>query len=90
MGEVVAEQPRHCAPQTYAVPIKEKFKLPDVFYTDAWPFGPSNMMIFNTEIMGDIAVKQSLPKHPLVENFVQHIGGPGNLVSSEGAEWKKW
>lgn len=90
MGEVVKEQPRYCAPQTYALPIRERFNLPDVFYTDPWPFGPPTMMIFNTEVMADIAIKQNMQKHPLIDDFVQHVGGPGNLVSAEGQEWKKW
>lgn len=90
MGEVVARQPKHCAPQTYAVPIRDAFDLPDVFYTDPWPFGPPVMMIFNAKLMEDIAVRPSLPKHPLVDAFVQHIGGRGNLVSAAGPEWKKW
>lgn len=90
MGEVVAHQPKNCAPQTYALPIKERFGLGDVFYTDPWPFAPPSMMIFNTELLADIAIKQSLPKHPMIDDFVQHIGGPGNLVTAEGGEWKKW
>lgn len=71
-------------------PIKEKFNLPDVFYTDPWPFAKPTMVIFNADVLAEIAVKQSLPKHPLIEEFVQHIGGPGNLVSAEGTTWKKW
>lgn len=41
-------------------------------------------------MMAEITVKTSLPKHIEVAKFMKHIGGPGNLVSSEGAEWKKW
>lgn len=90
MGEIVAQQPKYCAPQTYAIPIKERFNLPDVFYTDPWPFAPPTMMIFNSDVVADIAVKQSLQKHPVIDDFVWHIGGPGNLVTAEGSEWKKW
>lgn len=90
MGEVVKDQPRYVAPQTYAVPVREKWDLPDVFYTDPWPLAPPTMMIFNTDVMNEITVKTSLQKHQLVEDFVEHVGGKGNLVTAEGAEWKKW
>jgi hypothetical protein len=48
------------------------------------------MVILDADMMQEIAVKTSLAKHPTVEAFVKHIGGPGNLITAEGAEWKKW
>lgn len=90
MGEVISKQPKHAAPQTFANGIQERYGLGDYFYVDPWPFGDPIMMIFDADMTHEFTVKQSLPKHPVVEDFMQHIGGPGNLVSSEGAEWKKW
>lgn len=90
MAEVISKQPKRAAPQTFASFLKEAYNLGDYFYIDTWPFGYPIMMIFDADIMNEFTVKQSLPKHPAVEEFMQHIGGPGNLVSSEGAEWKKW
>ena len=90
LGEIVQSQPRLAAPQCRPLLLKEKHNLKDYFYMDPWPFGPPAMVILNTEMMQDIAVKTSLPKNPEVDKFVQHIGGPGNLVTAEGAEWKKW
>ena len=90
MGEVINLQPRRAAPQTFALPLKEKFGLGDYAYIDVWPFGDPLLMIFNTDMMNDMTVKQSLPKHPEVDKFMVHLGGKGNLVSAEGAEWKKW
>ena len=48
------------------------------------------MMIFDTDMMNSITVQQSLPKHPEVDKFMEHLGGAGNIVSAEGGEWKKW
>ncbi|KAK5120427.1 hypothetical protein LTR85_006366 [Meristemomyces frigidus] len=90
MNEVISKQPKRAAPQTFASFLKEEYDLGDYFYVDPWPFGDPIMMIFDVDIMHEFTVKQSLPKHPAVEDFMQHLGGPGNLVSSEGAEWKKW
>lgn len=90
LGGVAAKQPSLVAPQCYPILVKEEHNLKDYFYMDPWPFGPPSLVILNTEMMQEIAVKNSLLKHPLVDDFVQHIGGPGNLVTAEGAEWKKW
>jgi len=90
MNEVISKQPKRAAPQTFAGFIKDKYDLGDYFYVDPWPFGDPIMMVFDADIMNQFTVKHSLPKHAEVGKFMQHLGGPGNLVSSEGAEWKKW
>ena len=90
VAEVLKDQPKRAAPQCLPILLKEKYNLGDYFYFDPWPFGPISLVVLNTDMMQDFTVKRSLPKHPETEEFVKHIGGPGNLVSSEGAEWKKW
>jgi cytochrome P450 len=90
MGKVIAEQPGSAAPQTYPSFVKEHYNLGDWFAFDPWPFGPTSLAIFSPEMAHEFTVKQSLPKHPLVEDFMHSFGGEGNLVSSEGAAWKKW
>lgn len=90
MNEVISKQPKRAAPQTFGSVIKEYYGLGDYFYVDPWPFGDPLMMVFDADIMNQFTVKQSMPKHPEVEKFMRNIGGPGNMVSSEGAEWKKW
>ncbi|KAK5155969.1 hypothetical protein LTS14_005535 [Recurvomyces mirabilis] len=87
---VLRKQPKRAAPQTFAIFLKEEYNLPDVFYVDVWPMGDPILMIFDTDVMAEITVKNSLPKHIEVDKFLQNFGGPGNLVSSEGALWKKW
>jgi hypothetical protein len=90
MGKVIAKQPGSAAPQTYPSFVKEHYNLGDWFAFDPWPFGPTSLAIFSPEMAHEFTVKQSLPKHPLVEDFMHSFGGEGNLVSSEGAAWKKW
>ncbi|KAK5133266.1 hypothetical protein LTR08_008000 [Meristemomyces frigidus] len=90
MNEVISKQPRSAAPQCFPILLKEKFNLGDYFYVDPWPFADPILMVFDVDIMNEYTVKDSLPKHAEVHNFMKHFGGPGNLVSSEGAEWKKW
>lgn len=90
MGKVVAKQPGSAAPQTYPSFIQKHYNLGDWFVFDPWPFGPTVLATFSPEMAQEFTVKQSLPKHPLVDEFMHSFGGEGNLVSSEGAEWKKW
>lgn len=90
LHEVAKQQPKRAAPQCLPPLIQEKYNLRDYFYLDPWPFGPPTMVILDADMMQEIAVKTSLAKHPTVEAFVKHIGGPGNLITAEGAEWKKW
>lgn len=90
MGKVVAQQPGSAAPQTYPSFIKDYYKLGDWFVFDPWPFGPVSLVTFSPEMAHEFTVKQSMPKHPVVDDFMQNFGGEGNMVSSEGSQWKKW
>ncbi|KAI5366059.1 putative cytochrome P450 [Septoria linicola] len=90
MGKVLASQPRNAAPQTYMHCLKEYYKMPDVFYFDPWPLGPPLMAIFNVEMLNQITLEHNPPKHPLVREFIWNFGGPANLVSEDGAIWKRW
>lgn len=90
INEVVRRQPKRVAPQCYQLLVQEKYHLKDYFYADLWPFGPPSLIILNADMLQDFAVRSNLPKHPVIEEFVRHIGGPGNLVTAEGGEWKKW
>ncbi|TKA82843.1 hypothetical protein B0A55_00995 [Friedmanniomyces simplex] len=90
MDVVLRKQPKRAAPQTFASFVQQEYNLGDYFYLDVWPAGDPILAILNTDIMHEITVANSLPKHPAVDKFLQNFGGPGNLVSSEGALWKKW
>lgn len=91
IGKVVMTQPRGAAPQTFMHCVKEYYNLSDYFYFDPWPLGPPLMAIFDVDMVNQVTTRSpQIPKHPLVANFLKNFGGPGNLVSSEGAEWKKW
>lgn len=90
MGEVFKDIPSRAAPQGFPLLVKEKYNLGAYYFLDVFPFGDPIMIILDTDMMNDITVKQSLPKSRYLDEFMQHVGGPGNLVSAEGAEWKKW
>ncbi|KAK6428622.1 hypothetical protein LTR95_015232 [Oleoguttula sp. CCFEE 5521] len=90
IGKVVAKQPRNAAPQTFPLHIKEAYGLGEWFCMDAWPLGPTILVTFLPEMMQEFTVKHTTLKHPAVGEFMENFGGEGNLVSAEGATWKKW
>ncbi|KAF2758982.1 cytochrome P450 [Pseudovirgaria hyperparasitica] len=95
MGQVQMSNPPRAAAQTLFYALREKYNLPDVFYLDLWPITVSYMVIINPQVMnqafGVSKGSQSLPKHFMVKRFMEQVGGyEGNLVSSEGIQWKKW
>ena len=88
--KVLYTLPKGIAPQNFHLPVKEKYKLGDYYYLDMWPLADPILAILDVDLMNDVTVKPSLPKHYTIGEFIQHLGGPGNMVSAEGAEWKKW
>ncbi|KAM0712458.1 hypothetical protein Q7P37_011554 [Cladosporium fusiforme] len=90
MGEVISKQPPGAAPQTFPLMIKEHYNLGDWYVFDTWPIGPAAIVTFSPAMMHEFTVKQNMPKHPVVDVFMKNFGGEGNLVSSEGAVWKRW
>lgn len=90
VGKVAAKLPSNAAPQCLMQAVKERYGLGDYFYVDVWPLAEPLLIMSNTDMLDQIAVKGTTLKHPAVVEFVEHFGGPGNLVTSEGQEWKKW
>ena len=71
MNEVMVHQPKTAAPQTYGQCIRDYYNLGDYFVLDVYPFNTNPLlMIFNTEMMHEMAVKHSLPKHDAVKEFM--------------------
>ena len=84
-----AHFPAHAHPHVYAHYIRKKYNLGKVFYVDFWPLGPRNLFIADPEIASQyVTTTQSLPKSPIVRDYLHKLLGPNNMVSSEGAKWK--
>lgn len=90
MASLIPTQPRRIAPQSLFTFVREKYNLGKVFYMDTWPFGPPIMVVSDPAISDQFTVKQSLPKHPLTEDFTEPLGGRMNLVTYYGQQWKTW
>ena len=60
------------------------------FYMDLWPLADSMLYVLDPDIAQQVTVDHSTPKHHGIADFMMHLSGPGDLVSSNGAHWKKW
>jgi cytochrome P450 len=88
-AECEAHFPAKTHPHAYAHYIRKKYNLGKVFYVDFWPLGPRNLFIADPEIASQyITTTQSLPKSPLVSDYLHKLLGPNNMVSLEGPKWK--
>lgn len=90
IGEVTLKGPPDAAAQTMPLLVKEHYGLGDAFYLDPYPFAGPLLAVFDPAMMNEMLVKDSQPKDKAVAEFMVWLGGEGNLVSSEAAEWKKW
>ena len=46
--------------------------------------------IFDPDIAQQVTVQTPLPKYSALRDFMIHLAGPGDIVSSNGEHWKKW
>ncbi|KAL8840160.1 MAG: hypothetical protein Q9176_004008 [Flavoplaca citrina] len=69
---------------------RELPELGPIFYLDTWPIGPQMLVVASTRGLYQITQEDSLPKHPRLKHFLNPIAGGLDLVTMEGALWKKW
>ena len=81
--------PPKAHPHVYAHYIRKKYNLGKFFYVDFWPLGPRSLFIADPEITNQyVTTSQSLPKSPLVNDYLYQLLGKNNMVSLEGNQWK--
>lgn len=71
--------------------IQKKYNLPKkYFYMDLWPFQGIILYVMDPAISTMVTQDHSLPKYWGLKPYMIHLAGPGDIVSSNGAHWKKW
>lgn len=70
--------------------IQKKYNLGPYFYLDLWPISDPLLAVLDSDLAAQITTDQSLPKARGLQDFMIHLAGPGDLVSSNGPHWKKW
>ncbi len=64
--------------------------LNDAFYLDTWPFGPLILVLLSPDMMYQLTQANQIPKDKGVRHFLQPLTGKEDLVTLEGATWKRW
>lgn len=90
MGEMMQEVPSRVHQHVIPLRIQKKYNMKSYFYLDVWPIQDPLLYVLDPEIAQEITLHPAL-KHGIVRQFLTPLVGPsGDLVSSEGAVWKKW
>lgn len=71
--------------------LKKKYGIETSYiYVDIWPLQDPMVYIFDPDIAQQVAVDRATPKHPILRNILIPLVGHGDIISSDGAHWKKW
>ncbi|KAF4991515.1 hypothetical protein FDECE_14021 [Fusarium decemcellulare] len=89
MGEIAALVPPNCHPQVYYTEIARRYKLDGIFYLDLWPVGPGSAVIADPDLLDQITVRKPLSQHPMADEFLSSMLGPGSIGGANGALWKR-
>lgn len=83
--------PGSAFPVAVFIHIQKKYNLGDFFYIDVWPAANPLLISLHPSISNQFtAGEHSTPKDPALLDFLLPVGGPSNLVSDEGQQWKTW
>ncbi|KAL8727061.1 MAG: hypothetical protein Q9166_006304 [cf. Caloplaca sp. 2 TL-2023] len=71
--------------------IRQRYPyLEDAFYLDTWPFGSLFLVVSSPDMMFQLTQAAQLPKDKGLRNFLRPLTGKADLVTLEGATWKRW
>jgi cytochrome P450 len=89
MAGIMKSAPRDAHPHLHFTLIARKYNLGPMFAFDSWPFNTyKTLIIADPVIATQITQTRSLPKHPTIREFTEHLTGSSSMLVSEGAEWK--
>jgi cytochrome P450 len=89
MGKYLDRLPKHTYLQGAITQIKQDYELPDVFYLDMRPFGPSFLMLSSPDAAAIPTTAAVFPQSPLVTDFFEDNIGPSFIEATNGALWKE-
>lgn len=89
MGEIMAGLPKNCHVQVAVTTMSEKYDLPRLFYLDLWPLSPSMVIVTDPDLALYLTVTRNHEKHSEELRVMDPMIGKGNIVTAEGARWKK-
>ncbi|PPJ52103.1 hypothetical protein CBER1_09613 [Cercospora berteroae] len=90
VGEIASQLPRRVHPHTYAHFIRKKHNLGNWFALDFWPVSDPMITVMDPAICQQFSTEYNTPKHSSLPDFLEHLVGKDDMVSANGALWKKW
>ncbi|KAL6705889.1 hypothetical protein ACN47E_006349 [Coniothyrium glycines] len=89
-GKVAIKLPQRAHPHQLAASLIREYDLPPVFYLDNRPAsGIITMVIADPEVARQVS-ESGLPKHPSLASVIEPLAGKLNILTMDGALWKKW
>lgn len=59
-------------------------------FLDVWPISDPMVAIFDPILCQQLSVEHNTTKHRSLPKFLGPLVGSGDMVSSNGAQWRKW
>jgi len=88
LGETFKSLPSDVHYQAAVVTIARKYNMPGVFYLDLWPASFQQVVVTDPDVALDMTVIRNHPKHEMEATMVDPLIGSGNIVTTNGAQWK--
>ena len=68
--------------------LRDKYDLGDVFVLDMWPVVEPFLIITDPLVAASVTQTNSLPKHPVLKEFLGSLTGETSIVTNEGQQWR--
>ncbi len=82
------QYPPNVHPQLVFTYLKQRYDLPEVWYIDLWPFGPTFMALSSADAAAYAVQTRGYGKHTFVDGFMTNIVGKQSIVAINGPLWK--
>lgn len=90
IGKTVQKLPQRAHPHLLVALMSREYDLPGVFFMDTRPAaGTVNLIVADPEAARQVS-ESDLPKHPSLGEVIEPLAGRHNILSTDGAFWKKW
>ncbi|EME82297.1 uncharacterized protein MYCFIDRAFT_138822, partial [Pseudocercospora fijiensis CIRAD86] len=90
MAEVAMALPRRVHPHVFPALVRRKHRLASFFYVDVWPMSDPFIAVMDPDICQQFSVEHQPLKHPSLRTFLEPLCGKDDMLSIDGAKWKKW
>jgi sterigmatocystin biosynthesis cytochrome P450 monooxygenase len=71
--------------------IRQRYPhLESAFYLDAWPFATPILVVLKPDMMYQLTQANQIPKDKGLRPFLEPLMGKEDLLTLEGAAWKRW